>query len=205
VDNPDTDRDTDPDTELTPGAPELFTPRLRLRGWRLRDLEPFAAINADPVVMEHFVDVQTADESNRFVTERIAADFAALGWGTWAVDRLDTGEFVGMVGLLSQTYPAAFTPCVEVGWRLAPGQWGQGFATEAARRSMTFGFESGGLVDIVSTTAVVNARSQAVMVRLGMTRDPAGDFDHPRVPTGHRVERHVLYRMSRRRWHELAT
>jgi RimJ/RimL family protein N-acetyltransferase len=193
----------DDDTELTPGAPRLLTERLLMRGWLARDLPLFAALNADPEVMEHFVDVQSPGVSDQFVVERIASVFADRGFGTWAVDRLDTGEFVGMVGLLTQDFPAHFTPCVEVGWRLARQYWGHGLATEAARRSMEYGFATAGLDEIVSMTAMTNTRSQAVMQRLGMTRDPTEDFDHPRVPAGHRVERHVLYRMPRRRWEEL--
>jgi RimJ/RimL family protein N-acetyltransferase len=188
---------------LTPDAPRLETARLVLRGWRASDLAPFAALNGDPQVMEFFPAPITAADSDAMVG-RIGTSFARDGFGLWAVERIDAGAFIGFVGLTVPSYDAPFMPTVEVGWRLAKEHWGQGFATEAARRSLAFGFNTCGLSEIVSFTAVVNTRSIAVMQRLGMSRDPAEDFDHPRVPSGHLLQRHVLYRMPAQRWTAIA-
>jgi ribosomal-protein-alanine N-acetyltransferase len=179
-------------------APTLETPRLLLRQWRASDREPFAALNADPVVMEHFVAPIGQAESDAFVDRQIA-NLAGRGYGLWAVEVRDGAPFIGFVGLESPAYEAPFTPAVEVGWRLARAAWGNGFATEAARAALDFGFDRLRLGEIVSFTAPANVRSIAVMERLGMTRDPADDFDHPRVPPGHPLRRHVLYRLDRRR------
>lgn len=172
------------------------TERLLLREWREDDLEPFAALNADPVVMEHFPSTLTREASDALV-DRINAHFAEHGYGLWALEVGDTGEFIGFTGLAWQTYPAHFTPAVEVGWRLQRSAWGHGYASEAARAALAVGFENAGLDEIVSLTAVTNVRSQRVMQRIGMTRDPADDFLHPNVPDGHRVQPHVLYRIAR--------
>ena len=171
------------------------TERLRMRRWRRDDLEPFAALNADPAVMEFFVAPLTRAESDAFV-ERIEAQFDDLGFGLWAVETKHGGAFIGFVGLARQTFPAHFTPAVEVGWRLARQTWGHGYASEAARAALDVGFDDFGLDGIVSTTSVPNVRSQRVMQRLAMTRDPADDFDHPNVPEGHPIRRHVLYRIG---------
>lgn len=180
--------------------PVLRTERLLLREWREGDLEPFAALNADPLVMRYLPRPLTRQESDDFVRSRIHPSFAAHGFGLWAVERLDTGVFIGFVGLTEQTFQAPFTPAVEVGWRLARAQWGHGFATEAARASIDLGFGEAGLTEIVSMTVPANRRSRAVMDRLGMTRDTEADFDHPRVPTGSPLVAHVLYRLTRERW-----
>jgi RimJ/RimL family protein N-acetyltransferase len=180
-------------------APILRTDRLVLRGWREPDRERYAAMNADPRVMEHFPGTMGRAESDAHV-DAIGAHFATHGYGLWAVEVPDEAEFIGFVGLSVPRFEAHFTPAVEVGWRLTPSAWGHGYATEAAREALRFGFEDAGLAEIVSFTAPVNERSQAVMRRLGMTRDPAGDFDHPALPPGHRLRRHVLYRLSRAGW-----
>ena len=172
------------------------TERLLLRSWREEDLAPFAAMNADPVVMEHFPSTLTRRESDALVV-RITAQLDDLGYGLWALEVRDSGEFVGFTGLALQTFPAHFTPAVEVGWRLAQSAWGHGYATEAALAALEYGFTVAGLDEIVSMTAATNVRSQRVMQRIGMTHDPADDFDHPNVPDGHRVKPHVLYRVSR--------
>jgi RimJ/RimL family protein N-acetyltransferase len=179
------------------------TSRLLLRAWRASDREPFAAMNADPRVMEHFPEIYSRERSDAFV-DRIAARWEELGYGLWAVERLDLGRFIGYVGLWPATFDAPFTPAIEVGWRLAAEHWRNGFATEGARASLRYGFDSLGLEEIVSFTAMTNVRSWRVMERLGMQRDPDGAFNHPMVPAGHRVQPHVLYRMPLRRWHELA-
>lgn len=172
---------------------QLVTDRLVLRRWRDDDREPFAAMNADPVVMEHFVSPLTREESDGFV-DRIEAHFDRHGWGLWAVEITDTAEFAGYVGLAPATFDAHFTPTVEVGWRLAAHAWGHGYASEAARAAVDDGFARARLPEIVSFTAKTNVRSQRVMERIGMVRDPSGDFDHPNVPPGHPVRPHVLYR-----------
>jgi RimJ/RimL family protein N-acetyltransferase len=177
-------------------APELTTDRLLLRGWRDDDRPPFAALNADPEVMEHFPAPLTAAESDALV-DRIMAGFDEHGYGLWAVELRATGELVGFTGLALQTFPAPFTPAVEVGWRLARAACGQGYATEAATAALRYGFDVVGFDEIVSLTAVTNVRSQRVMQRLGMARDPADDFDHPNVPEGSALRRHVLYRLRR--------
>ena len=172
----------------------LDTPRLRLRPWRAEDREPFAALNADPVVMEHFVAPLDRDESDAMV-DRIEADFAERGWGLWAAERRDTGDFIGFIGLSVPGFEADFTPCVEVGWRLARAHWGQGFAPEGAREAVRFGFDDLGLDEIVSFTYVGNRSSRRVMEKVGMQLER--EFDHPRVPEGHRIRRHVLYTLRR--------
>jgi len=166
----------------------IATKRLLLRQWRDEDLEPFAALNADPVVMEHFPATMAREASDAFADhnrERIAE----RGWELWAVEA--DGAFIGFVGLNEPD----FMPGVEIGWRLARGAWGKGYATEAARAAAAYAFEELRLPEIVSFTATTNLRSQRVMERIGMTRDPAGDFDHPRVADP-RLRRHVLYRLA---------
>ncbi len=167
-----------------------------MRRWSEEDREPFAALNADPVVMEHFPNTLTRQESDALVV-RIEAQLDTLGYGLWALEVRDTGEFIGFTGLAVQTFPAHFTPAVEVGWRLNRSSWAHGYATEAALAALDYGFDIADLGEIVSMTATTNIRSQRVMQRIGMTRDPADDFDHPNVPDGHRLKPHVLYRIRR--------
>lgn len=172
----------------------LTTARLRLRPWRESDLAPFAAMNADPLVMEHFAAPLTREESDAYARRMMAA-IEGRGWGNWALEEIGGEPFVGFAGLSAPSFEAHFTPCTEIGWRLARNAWGRGYATESARAALAFGFGELGLAEIVSFTALANARSIAVMERLGMRRD--GEFDHPRLPAGHRLQRHVLYRISR--------
>jgi ribosomal-protein-alanine N-acetyltransferase len=179
----------------TPG-----TPRLLLRRWRRCDLDPFARINADPQVMEHLVEPLTRERSDALV-ERTEASFERNGYGLWAVEVRETGELAGFTGLVLQTFAAPFTPAVEVGWRLAVSAWGRGYATEAAAACLDHAFGALSMQEVVSMTSPRNTRSVAVMQRLGMTRDPADDFDHPRVPEGHPLRRAVLYRTSAAAWH----
>ncbi len=174
------------------------TSRLILRRWQPADREPWAAMNADPDVMRYFPQPLDRAGSDALL-DRLDGMFGQYGYGFWAVELRATGEFAGSIGLALQDYPAPFTPATEVGWRLARHAWGHGYATEGARASLRFAFEHCGLSEVVSTTAVPNEPSQAVMRRLGMTRDPAEDFDHPRVPAGP-LRRHVLYRLSRDEW-----
>ena len=176
----------------------LTTERLLLRQWRESDREPFAALNADPEVMEHFPATLTRAQSDAFA-DRIESHLAERGWGLWAVQVVDGPEFIGYVGLAVPGFTAGFTPCVEIGWRLARAAWGQGYATEAARAVLAYAFGPLALAEVVSFTSVTNLRSQAVMRRLGMAHDPVDDFDHPALPEGHRLRRHVLFRLHRPR------
>lgn len=155
-----------------------------MRGWRSGDLEPFAALNADPVVMEFMPGCLDRAESDALVV-RVMEHFARHGFGLWAVEAPGVAPFVGFVGISVPRFDAHFMPCVEVGWRLARAHWGQGYATEAARMAIAFGFGKAGLDEIVSFTARINRRSQSVMQRLGMTHDEADDFDHPALPEEH--------------------
>ena len=175
-------------------APELRTDRLLLRGWRAEDLPAFAALNADARVMEHFPAPLTRAQSDAFVQQRIEPQFAERGFGLWAVEVPGVTPFIGYVGLLAHSFEAHFTPCVEIGWRLAFSAWGHGYATEAARAALAFGFAEAGLEEIVSFTVPANHRSVAVMERLGMRYD--GEFEHPRLPPGDPLRTHVLYRLS---------
>lgn len=171
----------------------LATARLRLRPWRESDLEPFAALNADPAVMQHFPSILTREDSDA-MARRIMARIDAGGWGLWAVEVAGGEPFIGFTGLSVPSFEAHFTPCIEIGWRLARSAWGRGYATEAAHAALDFGFAGLGLGEIVAFTAASNRRSMAVMERLGMRRD--GEFDHPRLAQSCPVRRHVLYRLA---------
>jgi ribosomal-protein-alanine N-acetyltransferase len=173
--------------------------RLTLRRWRPSDRKPFAAMNADPEVMEHFPAPLTQDDSDTMI-DRMESGFEEHGFGLWALEIAVTGEFIGFTGLSVPSFQAHFTPAVEIGWRLSRSSWGQGYATEAANCALDIGFGHFGLAEIVSFTTTTNSPSQAVMRRLGMTHDPADDFDHPRVQQGHRLQRHVLWRMTSQNW-----
>lgn len=181
------------------GPVTLTTPRLRLRQWQDDDREPFARLCADPEVMRYFPSVVSRERSYA-VVDVLARPIAERGWGFWAVERRDRGEFIGFVGITVPSHPLPCGPCVEIGWRLAREHWHQGFATEAARESLRFAFEDLALDEIVAYTAVGNAPSRAVMARLHMQCDPREDFDHPAVPVDHPVRRHCLYRLPRSAW-----
>ena len=180
-------------------VPEIRTARLLLRGWHDADRAPFAGLNADPEVMAYFPSTHGRATSDRLVDATIAG-WDANRFGLWALERLADRRFIGFTGLSRPSFEAHFTPAVEVGWRLAREAWGHGLATEAAEAALRFGFEEVGLTEIVSFTVPANARSRAVMERLGMTHDPADDFDHPKLPAGHPLRRHVLYRLRRDAW-----
>lgn len=178
----------------------IRTDRLLLRRWRDGDRAPFAALNADPVVREHYPGTLSREASDAFV-DLIEAAWNERGWGQWAVEVPGVAPFIGYVGL----WPADFVtgaPMVEVGWRLAREHWGNGYATEAAREALRFGFDDLGLDEIVSFTVPQNRRSIAVMERIGLMRDTAGDFDHPRVDAVSYpyLVRHVFYRLTREGW-----
>ena len=181
------------------GAPTLKTERLILRPWRPEDLAPFAALNADDRVTATLAGSMTRDQSDA-LAGRIAEGFAQHGWGLWAVEVPGIARFIGFVGLSVPGFAAPFMPAVEIGWRLAFDHWGQGYATEAAAAALDFGFGEAGLAEIVSFTAAGNARSRAVMERLGMHRNPKDDFGHVRLGPDHPLYRHVLYRLRRDEW-----
>lgn len=177
---------------------QLETARLIVRPWQASDSAPFAALNADPVVMRYFPAPLDRAASDAIIA-RCSAHIAQHGFGFWAVERKADGAFIGMVGLNIPTAPLPFMPCVEVGWRLAATYWGQGYASEAAQASLRAGFEVFQLEEIVSFTALPNRPSQAVMERLGMQR-AADTFAHPAVPEGHPLREHCLYRLRREDW-----
>jgi RimJ/RimL family protein N-acetyltransferase len=178
---------------------ELATPRLALRQWRDADLAPFAALNADPEVMRYMPRCLERSESDA-LAGRYRERIAERGWDLWALERRDDGTFVGALGLTVATFPAPFAPCLEIAWRLAKGQWGQGLATEAAAAVLRFGFQTLALEEVLAFTVPANRRSRAVMQRLGMRHDLAADFEHPRLAHGHPLRPHVLYRLRRADW-----
>lgn len=180
-------------------SPCLATDRVLLRRWREDDHDAFAALNADPEVMEHFP-ATLDDTQSRVFAEMIDAAMATRPYGLWAAEVPGVAPFIGFVGLTDALFEASFTPCVEIGWRLARPWWGHGYVTEAAQEVLRYGFEGVGLDEIQSFTTTRNQRSRAVMERLGMRRDPADDFDHPNVADGHPQKRHVRYRLDAARW-----
>jgi ribosomal-protein-alanine N-acetyltransferase len=177
-------------------TPTLETPRLLLRRWRPEDLEAFARLNADPEVMEFFVSTLARAESDAFAG-RVRDHFETHGFGLYAVELKGGTPFAGFAGLSVADFESDFTPAVEIGWRLGRASWGAGIATEAARRVLEHAFGSLELEEVVSFTVVANLRSRRVMERIGLSHDPAGDFDHPKVAEGHPLRRHVLYRLKR--------
>lgn len=170
----------------------LQGPRVTLRPWRADDVESFALMNADPRVMEFLPALLSRDEAAQMIA-RAQGAIEERGWGMWAL-QVD-GRCIGFTGLGIPRFDAPFMPCVEVGWRLAHDAWGRGYATEAARLALRYGFDELHLAEIVSYTTVNNLRSRRVMERLGMTRDPADDFLHPSL-VGHPLQPHVLYRLQ---------
>ena len=172
----------------------IRTERLLLRQWRDDDLDAFAALNADPEVMRHFPRTLSRAESETLVARQRTL-IAERGWGLWAVEAPE--GFIGFVGLSEPRFEAHFTPAVEVGWRLARHGWWKGYATEAARAVTAYAFGELGLEELVSFTFVGNERSRGVMERLGMTHDPADDFEHPLLPEDDPLRHHVLYRLRR--------
>jgi RimJ/RimL family protein N-acetyltransferase len=174
---------------------ERSTANLLLRKWRDDDRAPFAAMNADPRVMEFFPRLLDRAETDAIV-DRVLAHWHERGYGPYAIE--NAGTFIGFVGLSTPTFEAPFMPCVEIGWRLAASHWARGYATEAARAALDAGFTELGLEEIVSFTSVINVRSIRVMEKLGMTRAAGEDFDHPRVPESNPLRRHVLFRARRK-------
>jgi RimJ/RimL family protein N-acetyltransferase len=173
----------------------LSSGRICLRRWRDEDREAFAAMNSDARVMEFFRSPLSRVESDAMV-DGIQKHFSEHGFGLWAIEVPSVAPFVGFAGLAVPRFIAHFTPCVEVGWRLAFEHWGRGYATEAAHLALGYGFKALALQEVVSYTSTTNRRSRAVMERLGMRRDPAGDFGYPTLPEGHPLRPHVLYRLD---------
>lgn len=174
----------------------ITTPRLLLRPFDKRDLDAFAALNADPRVREFFPSVLERSESDASAAHYLE-HWDRYGFGRWTVEVPGATEFAGVVGLEHVPFPTSFGPAVEIGWRFAHDYWGRGYATEAARASCNFGFEVLGLEEIVAFTVPSNVRSREVMARLGMRHAVGEDFDHPRIALGHPLRRHVLYRLQR--------
>jgi RimJ/RimL family protein N-acetyltransferase len=179
----------------------INTERLRLRRWKPEDREPFAAMNADPQVTEFLGGCLTREGSDR-IAERIEAHFARHSFGLFAAELKSSAHFgsvpfIGYVGLAVPGFEASFQPCVEIGWRLAVPYWNLGLATEGARAVLDYAFSTVGLEEVLSFTVPANVRSRRVMEKLGLTHDPADDFDHPGLPAGHPLRRHVLYRIRK--------
>lgn len=177
---------------------QIDTERLLLRRWHDADRAPFAALNSDPQVMKLLSTRLSRAQSDAYI-DTIEAHFQRHGFGLWALQERASGRFVGLTGLNTVAFPAHFTPAVEVGWRLAHSAWGKGYATEAGRAALAYGFERAQLEQIVSMTSRLNSRSRAVMQRLGMTWHPADDFEHPLVRSP-RLRAHVLFRLSAEQW-----
>ena len=174
---------------------QIETQRLILRQWKEEDKTPFFRLNSDKEVMAFFPNVLTKEHSDA-LADKIHHHIATKGWGCFAVERKDTNQFIGFIGLFEPTYQTHFTPCTEIGWRLHKDHWKQGFATEGARAVLEYAFHSLQKKEIVSFTTPQNRPSIAVMERIGMTRDWSGDFDHPNVEVGHPLRPHVLYRIQ---------
>ena len=179
--------------------PIIWTDRLVLRQWNSADLEPFASMNADPRVREYFPSLQTREESNHSVS-LMSNHIEKFGWGFWAASLAKTGEFIGFIGLEDVYFQTKFVPAVEIGWRLAFKYWRKGYATEGALACLRYGFKTLKLNEIVSFTTVGNARSRAVMQKIGMHHESKDDFDHPKLPEGHPLRHHLLYRLEGDEW-----
>jgi 3-dehydroquinate dehydratase / shikimate dehydrogenase len=173
----------------------LKTARLILRQWQESDLAPFASLNADPRVREFFPSLMSQEESDQSV-KLMSDHIARCGWGFWATSLIESGEFIGFIGLEEASFPAHFTPAVEIGWRLSHKHWGKGYATEGAKIALQYGFETLNLRQVVSFTTVKNSRSRHVMEKIGMLYDAKDDFLHPKLPEDHPLSRHVLYRID---------
>ena len=177
-------------------APNLETKRLLLRHWKVEDLPLFAAMNADPYVMEYFPKMLSPEESNR-LAQKIQQELEEKQYGLWAVEVKNETPFIGFVGLHFQDFEAPFTPCIEIGWRLAHQYWRKGYAYEAASKVVSYAFESLKLEELVAFTLPSNTSSRRLMEKLGMTYDPKDDFENSKLPEGHPMRPHVLYRLKK--------
>jgi RimJ/RimL family protein N-acetyltransferase len=174
----------------------LRTPRLLLREWRDEDVDPFLAHLANTEVTAMLPPLPDRDACVAWIG-RMRAHNETHGFAYWAVELPGEAPLIGAIGLTRVNFADAFGEAVEVGWRLALPYWGKGYATEAARAAIEDGFCRFGIDEIVAFTVPMNQRSQAVMIRLGMARDPTDDFDFYRFPKGHPLRRHVLYRLKK--------
>ncbi|HWZ02893.1 MAG TPA: GNAT family N-acetyltransferase [Mucilaginibacter sp.] len=172
----------------------IETSSLILREWIATDVQPYIALNQDKEVMEFFPSIKTADETIEQI-QRISKHIEQHGYGFFAVERKDNGQFIGFTGLTHPGFEAEFTPCIEIGWRLSRENWGHGFATEAAKACLKFGFDNLGVDKIYSFTSVQNVRSEQVMKKIGMIKE--GYFEHPSIEDGHFLKRHVLYKIEK--------
>jgi RimJ/RimL family protein N-acetyltransferase len=170
------------------------TARLLMRRWRDSDREPYAAMNADPMVMRYFPATMDRAASDASV-DRMEVLFDQQGFGLWALELAGTGEFIGFTGLNPMPAGVPGAGGMEVGWRLAERAWHQGYATEAALAAMDVAFNGAGLAELWSMTAVLNTPSQAVMRRIGMTQH--SNFEHPRIEPGHPIRPHVVFHRPR--------
>jgi len=177
----------------------LNTERLTLRRWKESDLAPFTAMNMDAEVMQYFPSLITPEQTKKMI-DKIEEGFTEKGFGLWAAEITETNEFIGFTGLSVPIFSAHFTPCIEIGWRIAPAYWGQGYAPEAAREILKDAFKRLKLPELVSFTAKANSNSIRVMRKLGMIRDPKEDFIHPLIEKNTRLAEHVLYRLSKKQW-----
>lgn len=189
---------TYPQAAATPGAACLHGERVWLRPWRARDLAPFAALNSDPPVFAHLPGPLDRAQSDA-LAHRFSDELASNGFGFWALELPGVAPFAGFIGLNQPSFNSHFTPCIEVGWRLARPFWGRGYATEAARLAIAFAFEQLALREVVAFTTVDHIRSRRVMVRLGMEPE-ATPFPHPDLPNNHPLSSHILYRLERHIW-----
>jgi RimJ/RimL family protein N-acetyltransferase len=177
----------------------ITTNRLLLREWRDSDREPFAALNADPRVMQFMPNCLSAQESDALV-DRIQKHFREHGFGLFATELRATDAFIGFIGLAVPQFKAKFTPCVEIGWRLSAENWNQGLASEGAQAVLRHAFETLRLDELVSFAVPANLASRRVMEKIGLIHSPSEDFDHPNLAEGHPLRRHVLYRINRSAW-----
>lgn len=171
----------------------LETERLILRQWKNSDVEKFAQMNQDQRVIEFLRGAMSLEDCRKFI-KKVEKHFEQYGFGLWAVEVKNSEEFIGFVGLNVPDFEAHFTPCVEIGWRLAYEYWNKGYATEAAKKVLEVTFRNCDLKEIVAFTAKNNLRSIAVMEKIGMKRDLKGDFSHPKLPLNHRLSDHILYK-----------
>lgn len=175
---------------------QLLTSRLKMRKWRQEDILPFSKMNSDSQVMEFFPKVLTEKETHDLV-QKFEERFSQQGFGFWALELIENGQFIGFTGLNVPAFQTHFTPCVEIGWRIAHEYWGKGLAVEAAQKTIEYGFEVCSLKEIVAFTTLLNMKSRRVMEKLGMTYSPKDDFEHPLLEVEHPLRKHVLYRLKK--------
>lgn len=169
----------------------IKTPRLGLRTWKEQDLLPFAQLTSNKEVMQYYPNLLTLEQTKGFIT-RIQQQYEDFGFSVYAVDKLDTGQFIGYIGFMRPSFESDFTPCVEIGWRLDNAFWNQGLATEGALACLDYGFNNLGFDEIFSFTSVLNNPSERVMQKIGLKK--IGEFEHPMLAEGHKLRRHVLYK-----------